>query len=168
MGGSLSYHWRNACWFLHVLVVWQFSREKQAFFDNKPILPGSFRTRNQRKTSRKAGFSLEVSPNWMKRQRSGGSNLIRPLAPPGTDEGSGRIRQRSKFAAELAKRNNFRAPQRVVTPPNKIRSPMRADFRLYYSLFIFHHSLFIKRERIFKWIMHIEATSLMNNCCCAA
>ena len=68
------------------------------------------------KTAERLFFLLEASSVFLKRQRSGGSNLIRPLALPGADEANGRIRQRSKFAAELAKRNKFRVPQRVVTP----------------------------------------------------
>ena len=69
------------------------------------------------KTAERLFFLLEASSVFLKRQRSGGSHLIRPLAPPGADGASGRIRQRSKFAAEPAKRNKFRVPQRVVTPP---------------------------------------------------
>ena len=76
-----------------------------------------FRTRmTKEKTAERLFFLLEASSVFLKRQRSGGSNLIRPLAPPGADEASGRIRQWSKFAAEPAKRNKFRVPQRVVTP----------------------------------------------------
>ena len=37
------------------------------------------------KTAERLFFLLEASSVFLKRQRSGGSNLIRPLAPPGAD-----------------------------------------------------------------------------------
>ena len=47
-------------------------------------------------------------------------------------------------------RGVHRTPAPCPRNQTKIRSRKRADFRLYYSLFIFHHSLFINRERIFE------------------